>query len=411
MENDLDFLLTGNEANIFTDTASFADFAQKIRPTRPAIVEFTDAGVNCQVKHYDSVYNAKGAKVLLRGGSKTKFHLERDRPTEAYESALVRTQHWTKDGEEDQVELEVRSPHMKAALKAVVPEYKDSSVNTSHITLFNEPRCLFYYRDELFSYGLGLDPSSDAQKHVSFLIEYMYKELGGAINTWTLMVDCELSGFSVDGPSLDFGNLWMAFRPRDYIFLKENDREALTMIVELTEISRSCHCTFALCVRRHRWDIRGRCIDRDKTEWGYSNVYRTIAYFEGFKTLRDLNVVPLRFLPDAAGIRSSHASRGRKFTSLQSQQHYRAYQGIAHVLGNDRNYTLMGEDDSFPLQETWVRPNSYEGDIFLIMVADIRYYLDKRTSCFGHQDILRRSPFTPHTVEHVGEPEVQEGRR
>ncbi|KAK4248953.1 hypothetical protein C7999DRAFT_30642 [Corynascus novoguineensis] len=51
--------------------------------------------------------------------------------------------------DEDYTEVEIRSPHMKAALKAIIPEYRTAGINTRHIILRDETRPIFHYGDEL----------------------------------------------------------------------------------------------------------------------------------------------------------------------------------------------------------------------------------------------------------------------
>jgi len=340
---------------IFENAVSFTDFVHKLRPVRPD-VEFRDAGVKCELKHFDSVDNGKGERVLVRGGS--KLQLERDRGPDAYQSALVRTQRWNNSGVEDGVELEIRSPHMKSALKAVVPEFKDAPIDSKHITIRNEPRCLFHYRDELFTYGLNLPFNSEMQRHVSFLLEYMNHELNEEIYSWGVMVGLELDmPLSSTGPSLEFQNLWMAFRPRDLIFIPQEGSDTRSAVLEFDTMELSCRCQLPFCIRNHRWTITGLCIDHNSDSYGYRIVTRSIKYYSGYRPLKDLRIAPLRFRADAKEIieiRASHAARGRKFTLLQGFHHLR-HSGVATVLGRDRNYTLMGEEDSFPLQTTWVR--------------------------------------------------------
>jgi hypothetical protein len=177
MDDILDF------TTIFDNATTFEEFAQNIRPSKPNI-GFHGAGLKEQLKHFDSVYNAKGDRVLLKSGS--EFRLEKDRDPITYESALVLTKFWKRNGDEDYYELEIRSPYMKAAIKAIIPEYKNFNVDINHITLRNKPHCLFHYREELFEYGLNLELNSDAQRHVSFLMEHTYKDLSNEMFIWRL---------------------------------------------------------------------------------------------------------------------------------------------------------------------------------------------------------------------------------
>ncbi|KAH7160976.1 P-loop containing nucleoside triphosphate hydrolase protein [Dactylonectria macrodidyma] len=339
-----------NATNIFENASSFSEFTQKIRPVKPE-VGFQDAGLECELKNLDSIYNGKGERVLLRSGK--KFHVERDREPAAYQSAIVRTQFWNRQGEEEYIELEIRSPHMKAALKDVIPEFKDFAIDLKHITIRNEPRCLFHFRNELFTFGVNLEPNSDAQKHLSFLLEYMQQELNAEIYSWTVMVEFELL-FDSGNPSLEFPNLWMAFKPGDLIYIPAHrPTEPVAKVLEFDTMSRSCKCSKPWCVRYHRWSVRGYCVNYDGEKFGYDTAIAEIKYYEGYRALKELAVVPLQYHPDQHKIRAPHIARGKKFVDLQGR-HHRRHTGTANALGKDRNSTLFGEEDFFPIQMTWI---------------------------------------------------------
>lgn len=350
MDADLDFLGIPDSSNIFQSADNFGEYFRKLRPVKP-VFGFQDAGVKCEVKRLDSVYNGKGEKVSLSSG--TRYRLEHDRPQDTFDAALVRTQNWTRSGEPDFLELEIRSPYMKAALKEVVPEFHDIIVDSKHITLRDEPRCLFHYRDELFNYGAGLLPHSDAQNHVSFLLVYMNTELSDQIYSWTVMFQLEDHPSSLNGPSLEFQNLWMAFLPGEKIFVPEKDSDSAPMVLEFYSMKLNCRCQNSCCVPNHRWTIAAVCIDHDATRYGYRLLDSHIPYYSGYMPLKHMKIIPLRLHPDAISIRQAHVVRGRKFTQLQGKHHL-THKGIASLLGQDRSFTFLGEQDSFPMQATWV---------------------------------------------------------
>ena len=335
--------------NIFGSADSFLDFTQNIRPARPsAAFRFENAGSKCEVKHFDAIFNSKGDRVTVSSGA--RLALSRDRDGRSYESALVLTRYWTRKGDEDYTELEIRSPHMKAAIKAIVPEYVNTDIDTKHITLRDEPRPIFHYRDQLFAYGAALEPNSEAQNHISFLLEYMYQELSSEIYTWVTMVELAYG----DSACLDFPNLWMLFRPGDLVYLTNAAAPTVTKtarVIEFQSMSR-CKCDRALCTRKD-WTITGWYIDYNGNTFGYRGVSGRITYFDGLRAVKELPILPIRFHPDEQSIRATLTARGKKFTELHCARYLR-YKGVAEVLGNDRNVTMFGEEDEFPLQTTWV---------------------------------------------------------
>jgi hypothetical protein len=173
-------------------------------------------GLTCELKTFEGRYNSKGERVVLDVGSRWRLEPPRDR---ANDSALVLTRFYDKEKELEYTELEIRSPYIKTALMEVVPEYRHINLRTTKIVLRDHPTCLFHYRKELQAYGSTLQ-DQEAVKHLVFALSYMYKSLQSEIYSYYNLV--ESSSIS---PSIDFLNLWMVFRPGDYIYSKSADVE------------------------------------------------------------------------------------------------------------------------------------------------------------------------------------------
>jgi hypothetical protein len=303
-------------------------------------------GLKCELKKFDSLFNAKGERYLLRGGS--KVDLGPAQKDSAFESALVLTKFWNKEKEEQYTELEIRSPYMKAALKATVPEYEEFNVDSKHIIMRDEPKAIFHFRRELQEFGRGLTDAVAAE-HLLFLLKYMYDVLSEEIRSYYAFVEGPIAP-----PSLDFLNLWMVFRPGDLIYVKTNHADiSRGRILKFESISR-CKCKVPWC-GESRWNVCGQRIDYDGDDFGHTPTYAQIKPYEGYRPLRDLVVVPLQYHPDQLAIRESLIARGQKFVNLHGS-YYRQYKGVAEVLGGSRNITFVGQEDEFPLQSTHVSP-------------------------------------------------------
>lgn len=303
-------------------------------------------GLNCEVNSFEARYNSKGERVVLSVGSRKVLDPPRDR---AHNSALVLTRFYDKEKELEYTELEVRSPHVKAALKEVVPEYHDLNLRTTKVLLRDSPKCLFHYRKELQEHGSTLqDP--EAVKHLVFALKYMYKALQSEIYSYYILVESASSS-----PSIDFLNLWMVFRPGDYVYIKTAGIERVLKFKDMTR----CKCSVPWCYNS-RWSIRTECIDYDGTDFGYSRYYFAIRPYDGYKALKDLVVTPLQYHPNRNSIIEKMVMRGRKFIGLHGI-HHRTYKGVAKVLGPDRLTLLGDEEDEFPLRSTLVCANLLYG--------------------------------------------------
>lgn len=317
--------------NFLTDTGA-----------HPDINALDGAGVDCELKRFDSVYNSRGDKIILEAGSKRNITVNAGR---AFSSALVLTKYWTEDKSIRLKELEIKSPHMKAALKAVVPFYKDFRVHLKHIVIRDDPQCLFHFRDELQNYGENLQDQT-AARHVLFLLKYMWWDLSTQISTYY-----SNTNVNKGDESLDQESLWMAFRPGDLVYVpaKGHQDEQIYRFISMERIGVDIFSPFGT-----RWRVILHCITSDGTKFGEDATFLSIKSFEGLRQLRSLPIFPLKYHPEASHIQARLLDRGKKFCSLHGS-HYRQYNGVAELLGENRNLTILGEDDSFPTRSTMVR--------------------------------------------------------
>ncbi|KAI9851898.1 MAG: hypothetical protein M1824_002448 [Vezdaea acicularis] len=302
--------------------------------------EKDEGGLECELKTFEARYNSKQERVILNVGSRKVLNPPQDR---AHKSALVLTRFYDKKKELEYTELEIRSPYVKTALKEIVPEYRELNLRTEKIILRDHPKCLFHYRKELQTYGSTLqDP--DAVKHLVFALKYMYKVLQSEIYSYYNLV--ETASIS---PSIDFLNLWMVFRPGEYVYTKTDKTERVLKFQKMTR----CKCPIPWCWDS-KWTIIAEYINYDGTDFGCARECFSILPYNGYKALKDLNVIPLQYYPNRGSIVESMIARGKIFIGLHGT-HHRMYEGIAEALAPDRITSIYGEEDEFALQSTLIK--------------------------------------------------------
>lgn len=307
---------------------------------QPALLQ--GAGLRCELKRFDCLFNARGDKLRLPMGSSSSINHERD---PAVTSALVLTKHWNRDKELEYTELEIKSPHMKAALKAVVPMYRHLQISARHIVLRNEPHCVFHYRQEIQEYGSKLQ-NNEAAKHVLFLLQYMWRELSAEMFTFYSNIE------NPDGPATsDYQSLWMVFKPDDLIFVRPPNTSKDDRILKFISMDR-CRCSHPFCWKDH-WTVIAMHIDYDGNSFGHSLESFRIKRFEGFREVHRISVFPLRFHERAAEVRDRLIRRGKEFCHLEGIN-YREYDGVAELLSDHRDLSILGDDDYFAIQSTMV---------------------------------------------------------
>jgi hypothetical protein len=216
---------------------------------------------------------------------------------------------------------------MKAAIKAVIPAYQGHDISTRHIVLRDEPRCLFHYRTELQAYGTTLE-DRDAAEHVFYLLRHLQNTL------WMEMYN--FSAFMEDPsliPSLDFINLWMAFRPGDLIYTPDNAPSKFAgqgRAYRFVEMER-CRCDVPACPNSE-WTLTLDGITSDGVMIGHRREKVAIQPYDDFRQLQELPAFPLKYHPDEQDTRQRLVARGAKFVQLHGY-HYRRYSGIAALFG------------------------------------------------------------------------------
>ncbi|KAK7975730.1 hypothetical protein PG989_014193 [Apiospora arundinis] len=297
----------------------------------PRIAEVLDAsqGSVCEVRHYESLLNTKGERVLLASGTR-----QSQRPTArdnaSIQSALILTKVWDRDKEDCHTELEIQSPHMKEALKACVPQYEDHNIEHKSIILRDEPRCVFHYKEELILYRQRCMSENrvEAGRHIQYLIDHM----AGSLITEMYLFP-RLTSDSDQPPELDFNNLWMAFVPGDLICIDSHVlKTSEPRKVYRFERMERCYCPNPLLCSRSPWRIVAYSISCNGDRFGYIMHELIIEPYEGFRSLATLPIMPLKYHPNRESIRSELIERGGKYRTLSTGRHHMGYAGIATLV-------------------------------------------------------------------------------
>jgi hypothetical protein len=290
-------------------------------------------GLKCELKTYEARYNSTGYQVALQVGTqkhnKQRYAVERD-----HDSALVVTRYYNSKKDLEYTELEIKSPHVKTALQEVVGDYPGLNLHTKKLVVRNFPKFLFHYRKELHEYGTQLQDDI-AREHVAFCLRYMLTTLNKEImGYYSLMESQQIP------PGLEFPDLWMAFKPGDFIFVRTHYAHRVLKLVSMSQPRcSSCpiHCLHSC------WTLSAQHLDYDGREFGYIKSEFNIHPYMGYKPLHLLDAFPMKYHPEHEMVKKMLIERGKKFVSLRGVQH-RQYHGIALTLSSARKTTLLGEE-------------------------------------------------------------------
>jgi hypothetical protein len=249
-------------------------------------------GSKCELRTYESHLNSRGEQIALQVGTKKKI-----KPSKVSEidSALVLTKYYKDlDGHKvlDYTKLDVKSPHLKEALRKTIPRYPGLNLNSEEISFRGLPRCFFHYRKELKAYGTTIqDPI--AVQHLVFALQYMYNTLHDEMSSYYSFMESP----SVT-PGLEYSNLWMAFRPGDLLYTRVDGVNQVLRFKEMKS-EELCHWVYA--------DM----VTFDGTDFALRAKSFRIAQYTGYSELRKLPIFPLEYHSDSESIARSTRARGR----------------------------------------------------------------------------------------------------
>ncbi|KUJ11269.1 P-loop containing nucleoside triphosphate hydrolase protein [Mollisia scopiformis] len=293
------------------------------------------SGVNCEIKLYEARYNHKGERPRLQVG---KYHRKQPELHQDHNSALVFTRWYNYDSEVETTELVIRSLHLKKALSKVIKEYPGINFKTQNIILGDLPKCLFHYRKELEAYGETLPADSDAFEHLELLLEHMWQQLQVPYASYSNLMES-----TVIKPGLDFSDLWMAFKPGDLLYLKAM---GCHRVVQLK--------TMILAGSRSFWKVYFVYIADDGRRVGYIKNECRIEKYDGYRPLVNLEIFPLQYHPDQAGVKKHTIARGQNMMALRGVK-YRMYDGLIRAFELQKRRTVVGDSDVLPLPATMTK--------------------------------------------------------
>lgn len=286
---------------------------------RPDEIDVSGEGEECELRAYDYRRGVDGERISLRSSLRNDYEFRRD---PAFRSALVFKRDYSDAGELESVELEIRSPHIQNALRTVIKSYPGTSISSEssgRISLRDEPRCLFHFRDELQAYA---DKSGDAiiQNHLGLCMKYMRQSLREHISSYNATM-------ASSRPGLEHHLLWMAFKPGQLLYQNIEGVDVLSRL-RLFFMDRRDSPNNHQPPRFRRWVVEAETLKCDGMSVGHIRRFTLIHSYGGYQALVSLPVCPLEFHPEKQRIMEEVLLRGKSYLSML-HIHHRYYDGLA----------------------------------------------------------------------------------
>lgn len=247
--------------------------------------------------------------------------------------------------------VDIVSPAFVKVLRQEATYDVDLNVTDGALMLHDPLMTLFHARRVLnkFVEKGGFVSDSDELKqsraHTKLILDFMRKELDES----KILDDIESAQ-----PSgvIEFPNIWLLYSPGTIVYSKENGEYEAFVVDSVRGVSKSL---------RHRsgqhtysrLELTCWNIDYDGEVFGRVWTKHEIFPFKGKKEIKDLDVVPEKFVPDIEPVKAALRARGKDFWALQGQN-YREYTGeIWSQHMSEDSIRVMVDHLTYQRREDW----------------------------------------------------------
>ncbi|KAK1835761.1 hypothetical protein QBC39DRAFT_339548 [Podospora conica] len=288
----------------------------------------SDVGVDSELHIYDIRQGPNGERVTLRTGTRTDISAPYDRSSRA---CLVLRRFYRPGADRglDCVELCIQSPHLKRALQVVIGSYPGVTLQTSGYIIIQEPpMCLFHYRRELEAYAKE-SPLPIMKSHLKLLLGYMEKTLEREIRHYEETFE---KGRAV--ASLEHQHLWMAYKPGELLFAREDGVEFITRMVGIQKVLEDSGRGVVPSNQIARWKIDMERVEFHGKDMEGVQYYSKIPRYDGCRQIASFQHTPLQLHPEQERIKRDLTARGRRYQQLGGVFH-KSYNGPADFIDAD----------------------------------------------------------------------------
>lgn len=240
----------------------------------------------------------------------------------------------------DYVQVDIRSAHIKQALRQVLADSIES-ILSQDFSFMDMPYCLFYQHwDAIKAYQMTFKGAKDYDESIGDIDlgkqkpgfkpcdEITYNHLTvlrNAIESQNLAAVLEEKKLHEQSPALaTFGMLWLLLKPGTTVYTKIHGRLAACVIKVFEFFPIFSFRKEFTAYRVHLWHLQydGKVLGRHK-------LTRYISTFEGEKRLIDLEVIPAEFYDayDGGILRRRLEARGEKYFKFISGPRQVEYRG------------------------------------------------------------------------------------
>lgn len=219
-------------------------------------------------------------------------------------------------------EMIIHSPHLCAALSAVVGYYNSFTAAAEGITVEAPYEVLFHHREELRAYK-DAQPAAHDAAYAATTAEHVEVLLGFLEGEFAERLEGEKARWENPGGGMaTYENFWMLLRPGGVVYREKDGEWRAYVVSEVRENEGGGQGDKGYVVGY--WEIayrKGALKRRQRTT--------TVRPWNGERRVDELPVVPARFVPGGEeAMAEKQIELGKQYWELAKQPAYREYNGL-----------------------------------------------------------------------------------
>ncbi|KAI1383407.1 P-loop containing nucleoside triphosphate hydrolase protein [Hypoxylon trugodes] len=218
--------------------------------------------------------------------------------------------HVQRDGVWVTLSISIQDPDMREILNDVLKDYPEFDPKVENWTFEPPYQPLVHRWDNLQQYDTE---DLDVRKALTSMLIF----LTPIVNPTMLSL-----GKLRESGKIDYQNIWHLFAPGTLVIAK---------LYGVDTISRANRCDRMSGF----WLVRLEYIDWNGDISGYETATQKIKIFEGYQLVTKLEVFPISYLDNEAGVRKTATEKGRKFEQLRGYR-YVEYNGTKVMIETDK---------------------------------------------------------------------------
>ena len=292
-------------------------------PKHPKAPAQPDAGPRLEVLRLKKHLNPYGDPKVVKD-----VEVEENNPLikVSFSHLLAVTREFDRNKQYWRTSINIASPAFARLVKGIPalsaqlnPVDGDIEITEPFIGLFLSRQALNKALESKSLDGFTGEDLTQIHSHVRFVLNFMRSDFD--------TISRKLDNLESDKPDdeVTYPEMWMLYKPGTIVYSLENGEYEAFVVDSLRGMQkrqRVSHRNYS----HGRLDLTCFSVGYDGEIFGRVWSQHSISPFHGSKNISTLNLVPEKFLPDAAKVKASLIERGKAFWALQGQQ-YREYTG------------------------------------------------------------------------------------